>query len=68
MINCILKINGGIIINQNVINSKMNLYIEIALAINRDMFESKYIPYKIYQITEDALLKKVKDAKINKKN
>ena len=46
----------------------MNLYIEIALAINRDMFESKYIPYKIYQITEDALLKKVKDAKINKKD
>ena len=44
----------------------MNLYIEIALAINRDMFESKYIPYKIYQITEDALLKKVKDTKINK--
>ena len=44
----------------------MEIYLEIALAINRDMFESKYIPYKIYQVAEDTLLRKVKCAKEDK--
>lgn len=42
------------------INSKKEIYLRLALSINKDMFDSKLIPYNIFKVTEDELIKKIK--------
>ena len=46
--------------NKKNIDSNNQLYIELALAINKQMYDDNEIPYNIFKITEDTLLKKVK--------
>ena len=41
------------------INSYKEIYLEIALSINKEIYESNYIPYHIYKSTEEELLKKL---------
>lgn len=45
------------IINK-LIDTNYQLYLEIALSINKELFESKSIPYSVYKYTEDNLIKK----------
>lgn len=42
------------------IDSNNQIYIELALAINKQMYDDNEISYNIFKITEDILLKKVK--------
>ena len=46
--------------NKKNIDSNNQLYIELALAINKQMYDDNEISYNIFKITEDTLLKKVK--------
>lgn len=46
-----------------LINSSKEIYLEIALSINKEMYASNYIPYHIFKTTEEELLKKIKSAK-----
>ncbi len=49
-----------IIINR-LFNSKYEIYLEIALIVNKNMYDSLLIPYNIYKITEDNILKKLRE-------
>ena len=51
-----------IIINK-LLNSKYELYLEIALIVNKSMYNDQKIPYHIFKLTEEKLLEKVKYAK-----
>ena len=41
-----------------IINKKEDIYIELALFINKLMLNDKYITYDIYIKVEDSILKK----------
>lgn len=40
------------------INNKKDIYIELALFINKLMLDDNLITYNLYKVTEDVLLKK----------
>ena len=42
--------------NNKVINSKQEIYVEIALRINKSLYDDKEISYYIYKKTENKLL------------
>lgn len=42
------------------INDNNQIYCEIALEINRQMYEEHYISYSLFKITETELLRKIK--------
>lgn len=44
-----------------LINSKYQIYLEIALIINNNLYTSKKINYSMYKTTENTLLKKLKE-------
>lgn len=41
-----------------IINKKEDIYIELALFINKLMLDDKYITYDLYKKVEDNILKK----------
>ena len=41
-----------------IVNQKRDIYIELALFINKLMLKDNLISYNLYKITEDAILKK----------
>lgn len=43
---------------QKKFDSNDQLYIELALALNKQMYDENEISYNIFKITEDTLLKK----------
>ena len=43
-----------------IINKKEDIYIELALFINKLMFDDKYITYDLYKKVEDSILIKKK--------
>ena len=47
----------GLNIRKNF-NTNKQLYIELALVINKQMYDDNEISYNIFKITEDILLKK----------
>ena len=47
-------------VNEKKIFSNNQLYLELALSINKQMYDDNEISYNIFKITEDTLLKKVK--------
>ena len=53
------------IIIKILINSKYQLYLELALLINKDMYDTNKIPYNIFKATEDELLKKIKSVRLD---
>ena len=50
------------IIKNMIINEKKDIYINIALLINKLMLDDSLITYNLYKITEDAILKKGKSS------
>ena len=46
-----------------LMNSHQEIYLEIALFINKEMYEENCIPYDIFKKTEEELLKKIKSIK-----
>ena len=62
--NCIFSIKEWIMIHK-LINSKDEIYLEIALTINQNMYKDKKIPYHIFQLTEEKLLEKIKTIRRN---
>lgn len=51
--------------NKSKINSNNQLYIELALIINKQMYDNNEISYNIFKITEETLLYKAKSVIIN---
>ena len=49
---------GGNIIH-NLINSKYEIYLEIALIVNKSLYDEKRIPYYLYKTTENKILKQI---------
>ena len=45
-------------IKKIIINNKNDIYINLALYINKLMFDENKITYNIYRITQETLLKK----------
>ena len=43
-----------------IINKKEDIYVELALFINKLMFDDKYITYDLYKKVEDSILIKKK--------
>ncbi len=43
-----------------ILNFKNKLYLEIALGINKDLYEDKIIDYYTYRVVEDKLLQSIK--------
>ena len=41
-----------------IINEKKDIYINLALFINKLMLDDNLITYNLYKVTEDAILKK----------
>ena len=41
-----------------IINEKKDIYIDLALFINKLMLDDNLIPYNLYKITEESILKK----------
>lgn len=52
--------------NKPKINSNNQLYIELALIINKQMYDNNEISYNIFKITEETLLHKVNRVMIDK--
>lgn len=46
------------------IDSKYEIYLEIALIINKSLYNDKKISYHIYKMTEDKLLQSIKTTKL----
>lgn len=46
-----------------LVNSKYDIYLEIALILNKSIYDEKKIDYHIYKMTEDKLLEMIKTAK-----
>lgn len=42
-----------------VFETKYQIYLELALVINKEMYEKKEIPYYVFKFAEDELLKKL---------
>ena len=47
-------------VNEKKIFSNNQLYLELSLAINKQMYDDNEISYNIFKITEDLLLKKIR--------
>lgn len=47
------------------INSRYELYLEIALIVNNNMYNDNKIPYQVFKLTEEKLLEKIKALKFN---
>lgn len=44
-----------------LLKNKYELYLELALTINKNMYNDKTITYQTYKQTEDNLLEKIKN-------
>lgn len=42
-----------------IINDKYELYLEVALVVNQNMYNMEQIPYYVFKKTEEQLLKKI---------
>ena len=43
-----------------LLDSKYELYLEIALIVNKSMYNDQKNPYRIFKLTEEKLLEKIK--------
>ena len=43
-----------------LLDSKYELYLEVALIVNKNMYDEQKIPYHIFKLTEEKLLEKIK--------
>lgn len=50
-------------IKKLLISSNNHLYYELALIINKEMFDSNNIPFNLFKSVEDEILKKIKCVK-----
>ncbi len=46
-----------------LLESKYELYLEIALIVNQNMYNDQKIPYHLFKLTEEKLLEKIKTEK-----
>ena len=51
--------NKGDVMKEKI-NDNNQIYCEIALEINKQMYEEHYISYSLFKITETELLRKIK--------
>ena len=53
-----------VIIINKLINSKEEIYLEVALIINKSLYDDKKIAYYTYKVTEEKILQRIKIAKL----
>ena len=56
----VIFLRGGFM---NELSNKYELYLELALIINKNMYDDKEISYYLYKNVEDKLLYKIKSIK-----
>lgn len=64
--------NNRIIMSNRVLDKNKEISLEIALYINKNLYEEQEITYKMYKYTEDIILRQIKNNcrnnKYNKNN
>ena len=45
---------------KTTIKSREHLYLELALKVNKEMYDTNEIPFNLYKYVEDEILKKIK--------
>jgi len=58
----------NVMLTKNIENKNKEILLEIALILNKELFDEFKISYKLFKFTEKSLLKEIKKYKLNTTN